>query len=449
MIGALDEGTGSTRFIVYDNDMSLIHMNKKRINTFHRDKIAEQDPCEIYRKTMLNINNAVNKFNIKSIGITNQRETTILWNNDGKPIGNAILWQDKRLSSYAKMLKNEYKDLFVRKTGLIPDPYFSAIKIRYLLSRNPLIKEKAKQGKIKFGTVDSYIMYKMLNRHVTDYSNASRTMLFNINNLYYDDEILKILDIPLEMLPEPMPSNSFFGSWHNMDINAVLGDQNASLFGHNLIIDNSIKATCGTGTFIMSLVDKSNNSKKLLKTIAWSMDSNTKYALEGSIFDSGSFYNWAIKVFHGDLKYQDKIIIVPAFSGLGAPYWEPDAKTVITGFNYNSDSSAMLSAAVQAIGLQVNDILMEIKNRRYMTCDGPGSKNQFLMQFISDIANINLITLKEHEITSFGIAAMAGMSSGLIKDIKKPEIERTYAPSGKRYISLYKKWKYALKLSMM
>ncbi|SMD30862.1 FGGY family carbohydrate kinase [Picrophilus oshimae] len=448
MIGAVDEGTGSTRFTVYDNEMNTLYSSKRRIRTFHNNRTAEQDPNEIYNKTMINIKDAIKRFHIRAIGVTNQRETSIFWNNEGMPLANAISWQDKRFSSYAKMLKKEYGDLFIKKTGLIPDPYFSAIKIKYLMSRNPLLREKAANGRIKFGTVDSYILYKMLNRHVTDYSNASRTMLFNIKNLEYDDEILKILDIPEKMLPEPMPSDSFFGSWHGIDINAVLGDQNSSLFGHNLIKDDPVKATFGTGTFIMSLTSDLNGSSRLLKTIAWSMENNIKYALEGSIFDSGSFYNWARSTFSGDPVYQNRIVMVPAFSGLGAPYWEPGARTVITGIDYNSTGSELLSAAIQGIGFQVYDILKEIKNRKYMTCDGSGSRNEFLMQFISDLSNIDVITLNEHEITSFGIAAMAGTASGIIKDINKPGIERIYTPSGRDYRYLYKKWRHAVNLSI-
>ena len=430
MILTIDEGTTNTKVAVFDDDFNLKMMEKKKIKSyFPRAGWHEQDPEEIFsetRKLMV----GMFKENVKSIGITNQRETTILWSAEsGKPIYNAIVWQCRRTSEIIENLRS-YEDLIKKKTGLNMDAYFSASKIKWLLDNIPNGYEKVKSEKLKFGTVDSYLIWKLTGGiHATDVTNASRTMLFNIKHKEWDDEILEIFKIPSEILPEVRDSNAYFGDVRirgtNVPITGVIGDQQASLFGHRCFKEGDMKITYGTGAFILANIGrKIKIDKNILTTIAWGIDDKVDYALEGSIFSAGTVVEWLknLKIWNENNlnDIESELYLVPAFSGLGAPYWDQFARGLLIGITQDVDSRHITKAALESIGYMVRDVVEIMKNYTSIgeiKVDGGMTKNEYLMQFQSDILQTGIVVPEMQEITSLGAAMMSAIGTG-IKDMK-------------------------------
>ena len=383
---SIDQGTTSSRVILFNTKGKIEFVSQYEFKQyFPKNGWVEHNPNEIWSTTLKALKNVINKANkirghIISIGITNQRETTILWNKKtGKPIYNAIVWQDRRTQEYCKKLKNKkYENDFRKKTGLFIDPYFSATKVRWILDNVKQSKKLLKSNNLLFGTVDTFLIWKLTNgkQHLTEATNASRTMLFNINNNKWDHEILKKLNIPKSILPEVKNSADDFGKTDKkiigkeIPISAVLGDQQAAAVGQTCFDKGSIKSTYGTGAFvIMNTGSKKINSKnKLLTTICYRLNNKTTYALEGSIFIAGAGVQWLrdkmklikkapeTEKIARSSNINDGIYVVPAFSGMGAPYWRPDARGLITGLTRDSDWKTLVRATVESVAYQSYDL---------------------------------------------------------------------------------------------
>lgn len=451
-IMALDAGTTSNRAILFDKGGNIVSVSQKEF-PLYTPKIGfiEQNPEELFQ-TMLWVmedvikKSGIDKSEIDSIGITNQRETTILWDKEtGLPIYNAIVWQCRRTADYCEILKKENKEtLITEKTGLKIDPYFSGTKIRWILKEVPGAYEKAKMGKILFGTVDTWLLYRLTGgkSHKTDYSNASRTMLFNIHTLSFDKELLSLLDIPESILPEVCPSSCEFGKTDSkvygaeIPILSMIGDQQAALFGQTCFEKGEVKNTYGTGGFLlMNTGDTIVSSKNgLLSTIAWGIGSEVTYALEGSVFVCGAVIQWL----RDDLKLisdaceTEKIsqsvpdtcgcYVVPSFTGLGAPYWDPYARGIITGLTRGVKREHIVRAAVESMALQTHEILCAMESDLgtsfpKITVDGGAARNKFLLKFQADISNRIVEKPSCVESTALGAAFLAGLCSGFYKDM--------------------------------
>ena len=383
---SIDQGTTSSRVILFDTKGNIVFVSQYEFKQyFPKNGWVEHNPNEIWSTTLKALKQVINKAkklkgHILTIGITNQRETTILWNKKtGKPIYNAIVWQDRRTQDYCKLLKKKnYENLFRNKTGLFIDPYFSATKIKWILDNVKISKKLLSSNDLLFGTVDTFLIWKLTKgkQHLTEASNASRTMLYNINNNKWDKEILKKLNIPQKILPEVKNSADNFGKTDKkitgveISISAVLGDQQAAAFGQTCFEKGSIKSTYGTGAFvIMNTGPKKINSKnKLLTTICYRLNNKNTYALEGSIFIAGAGVQWLrdkVKLIKKapetekiskSSKINDGVFVVTAFSGMGAPYWRPDARGVITGLTRDSDWKSIVRATVESVGYQSFDL---------------------------------------------------------------------------------------------
>lgn len=445
-IMAIDSGTTSNRCIIFNKKGEVVSASQKEFNQyFPQPGWVEQDADEIWSTQIGVCVEAINKANIKaeeisSIGITNQRETTIIWDKKtGLPIYNAIVWQCRRTSNFCDYLKNEgYTDIIKSKTGLLLDAYFSATKIKWILDNVDGAREKAKRGELLFGTVDTWLIYRLTGGkvHATDYTNASRTMLYNINELKWDEEILKLLDIPKSILPEVRDSSGFFGKTKSkffgreIDITGVAGDQQSALFGQMCINPGDAKNTYGTGAFLlMNTGDKPIKSKKgLLSTIAWGIDGKITYALEGSIFVAGSAIQWLrdeLKILDSSedseymatkVKDTNDCYVIPAFTGLGAPYWDQYARGTIVGLTRGVNKYHIIRATLESIALLSADVLHVMeeecgKKLNKLKVDGGASANNFLMQFQSDITNAEVIRPKLLESTARGAAFLSGLAS--------------------------------------
>ena len=419
---------------------------------FPRDGWVEHNPNEIWSTTLKALKQVIKKAksfkgHILAIGITNQRETTILWNKKtGKPIYNAIVWQDRRTQEYCKSLKSKnFENTFRKKTGLFIDPYFSATKIRWILDNVKVSKKLLKSDSLLFGTVDTFLIWKLTKgkQHLTEATNASRTMLFNINNNQWDKEILQKLKIPKNILPDVKNSADNFGNTDKkvigmeIPISAVLGDQQAAAVGQACFEKGSIKSTYGTGAFIiMNTGSKKINSKnKLLTTICYRLNNKTTYALEGSIFIAGAGLQWLrdkIKLINNayetekiakSTKSNNKVYIVPAFSGLGAPYWRPDARGLITGLTRDSDWKTLVRATVESVAYQSYDLFYSMKkdglNPKIIKIDGGMVANNWFSQFLADVINLKVIRPKVLETTALGAALFAGYQVGEFKSLNQ------------------------------
>ena len=419
---------------------------------FPRDGWVEHNPNEIWSTTLKALKQVIKKAksfkgHILAIGITNQRETTILWNKKtGKPIYNAIVWQDRRTQAYCKSLKSKnLENTFRKKTGLFIDPYFSATKIRWILDNVKVSKKLLKSDNLLFGTVDTFLIWKLTKgkQHLTEATNASRTMLFNINNNQWDKEILQKLKIPKNILPDVKNSADNFGKTDKkvtgmeIPISAVLGDQQAAAVGQACFEKGSIKSTYGTGAFIiMNTGSKKINSKnKLLTTICYRLNNKTTYALEGSIFIAGAGLQWLrdkIKLINNayetekiakSTKSNNKVYIVPAFSGLGAPYWRPDARGLITGLTRDSDWKTLVRATVESVAYQSYDLFYSMKkdglNPKIIKIDGGMVANNWFSQFLADVINLKVIRPKVLETTALGAALFAGYQVGEFKSLNQ------------------------------
>lgn len=450
-IMALDQGTSSSRCIIYDRAGRQISSAQKEFTQiFPKEGWVEHDPEEIWSSQVSVCYEALIKaaatwHNIEAIGITNQRETTIVWDrNTGEPVYNAIVWQCRRTADYCRSLEEEgLADKIKEKTGLLIDPYFSATKIRWILENVEGAREKAERGELLFGTVETWLIWKMTKGrvHATDYSNASRTMMFNIHELKWDEELLGIYGIPASMLPEVRPSSGFFGETESdlfagsIPVSGAAGDQQAALFGQMCFDEGMAKSTYGTGCFLlMNTGEKPVTSKNgLLTTVAWGLDGKVSYALEGSVFVCGAVIQWlrdelgiisSAAESEGLAKAVSDsggVYLVPAFAGLGAPYWDPGARGILTGLTRGSSRNHIVRAALESMAYQCYDLLkaMESDLGRSLTglrVDGGACANGFLMQFQADILNTAVYRPEIIETTSLGAAYLAGLATGYWKN---------------------------------
>lgn len=454
---AFDAGTTSSRTIIFDEFGNIISSAQKNFaQYFPKPGYVEHDPNEIWSTQIGTAVEAMSKVgispsDIKAIGITNQRETTVIWDKKtGEPIYNAIVWQCRRTSEFCDSLKDRgYEEFFRKKTGLVIDAYFSATKIKWILDNVEGVREKAENGQLYFGTIDTWLIYKLSGNklHVTDYSNASRTMLFNINTLTWDDEILTLLDIPKSLLPQVKSSCQVYGLSDdkflggNIPIAAAIGDQQSALFGQLCFEEAEAKNTYGTGAFLlMNTGQKPIFSKNgLVTTIAWAIEEKVYYALEGSIFVAGSAIQWLRDEMHLIESSQDSeymaskvndtldCFVVPAFTGLGAPYWDQYARGTIVGITRGTNKYHIIRATLESIAFLSYDVLNAMEEDckfklKKLKVDGGASNNNFLMQFQSDIIGVDVERPSIVETTAKGAAFLAGLSVKIYKnmeDLKK------------------------------
>jgi glycerol kinase len=461
-IMSFDQGTTSSRCIIFNKKGKIVSTAQKEITQIYpKSGWVEHDPMEIWSTQIGVASEAMAKINadpshIQAIGITNQRETAILWDKrTGKPIHNAIVWQCRRTAPQCDKLKASGLDTVIReKTGLVLDAYFSATKIQWLLDNVPNARRLAEQGNILFGTVDTWLIWNLTKGkvHATDYTNASRTMLFNIYTLKWDEELLKIFDIPESIFPEVKPSSYIYGSVDSnmfgtsIPIAGNAGDQHAALFGQTCFYPGTAKNTYGTGCFLlMNTGSKAVKSKTgLLTTIAWGIDGKVEYALEGSIFMAGASIQWLrdelrmIKHASDSEKYalsvsdSNGVYVVPAFVGLGAPYWDSYARGTIVGLSRGSSKEHIIRATLESIAYQTYDIIKAMEEDsgiklEALKVDGGASANDFLMQFQSDILKVQVARPEVFETTALGAAYLAGLATGYWSS--KDELRENWATS--------------------
>lgn len=447
---ALDQGTTSSRAIVFDHQGQIRSVAQKEFTQiFPQPGWVEHDPNEIWSSQAgvaaeVTAKMGINGTNIKAIGITNQRETTIVWDrNTGEPVYNAIVWQDRRTAGFCDQLKNDGRaGLVQEKTGLVIDAYFSGSKIRWILDNVAGARAKAEAGELAFGTVDSWLVWKFTRGkvHATDVTNASRTMLFNIRTLEWDNELLKIFDIPKSMLPEVKQSSEIYGETattifaSKIPIAGIAGDQHAALFGQMCIDNGMVKNTYGTGCFMLMNIGNEFIASKnnLLTTIAWQINGEIQYAFEGSIFIGGAVVQWlrdglgviktSAEVEKLALTVPDtgEVYFVPAFAGLGAPYWDPEARGTIVGLTRGTTAGHIARAALQSIAYQTMDVLKAMEADAGMPIselrvDGGATANDLLMQFQANLLNCKVIRPNVVETTALGAAYLAGLATGYWK----------------------------------
>ena len=462
---ALDEGTTSLRTIIFDKQGNEISVGRRKFEQiFPHEGWVEHNANEIWEMQLESAREALKNANltaadIAAIGITNQRETTIVWDKKtGEPVYNAIVWQCRRTADYAEKLK-PHEEIIREKTGLLADPYFSGTKLAWILENVPGARERAENGELLFGTIETWLIWKLTGGkvHVSDYSNACRTMLFNINNLQWDEKLCELLNIPMCMLPTAVECSMHYGDTlpelfgSPIPITGSAGDQQAALFGETCFNEGDVKSTYGTGNFLLLNTGEKpvKSNSRLLTTIAWGMNGSVKYALEGSVFVCASAINW-----FGDIGFFDDpmqteematsvpdtagVYVVPAFTGLGAPYWEPDARGAIYGLTRGTERAHIVRAVLESIAYQNEDLLhaMELDTGRKITTlkvDGGVSNNNFVMQFQSDISDLEIIRYESVESTALGAAFFAGLAVGyydsLADIIKNRKVAKTYRPS--------------------
>ena len=464
---ALDQGTTSSRAIVFDHDGKICSVAQKEFTQyFPKPGWVEHNPNEIWSSQASVIAESIsaidiNGLDIAGIGITNQRETTIVWDVDTEePIYNAIVWQDRRTADYCDKLKAEgLIDTIREKTGLIIDAYFSGTKIKWILDNVPGARQRAEQGKLRFGNVDSWLVWRLTRGevHVTDVTNASRTMLFNINTLKWDADLLKLLDIPISMLPEVKSSSEVYGHTkttifaHEVPISGIAGDQQAALFGQMCIEPGAIKNTYGTGCFVMLNTGEKpvKSENNLLTTIAWKIGDKINYALEGSIYVGGSVVQWLrdglccikssseIEELAASVPDSGGVFFVPALTGLAAPYWDQHARGTIIGITRGTTTAHIARAALDGIAFQTYDIARAMAKDMgapltELKVDGGASRNNLLMQYQANLLGIKVVRPKITETTALGAAYLAGLAVGFWKDLdeikQQWQVERTFEP---------------------
>ena len=484
---AIDQGTTSTRAIVFSKEGKIINQASEEITQYYpKNGYVEHNATEIFSKTLAVMLEAVVSSNlnfsqIEAVGITNQRETIVIWDKETKlPVYNAIVWQSNQSKDVCEEYK-QYEYLIKDKTGLLLNPYFSATKLRWLFNNYPDIEKKAFEGKLLCGTIDSWLIYKLTGGkvHKTDCSNASRTLLFNINTCAWDDELLKLFNIPKCILPEICESNSLFGYIDqsiipfNIPITGVLGDQQAALFGQCCFNKGELKNTYGTGCFtLLNTGDSIVKSKHgLLTTVAWNIDGNISYALEGSVFIGGAAVQWLrdglrmIKKSADSEKYatavesSDGVYLVPSFTGLGTPYWDSNVKGAMFGITRATSKEIFIRATLEAIAYQCKDVIktmiedsnIELKS---LCVDGGATDNSFLMQFQADILECEITLQRIKESTALGAALIAGLGAKIYKsfdEIKNlKSIKKTFIPKMKseEVKRLYDGWLKAIRATM-
>lgn len=486
---ALDQGTTSSRAIVFDKFGKIVGSAQQEFpQIYPKNGWVEHNPLDILGSQVgvvaeALIRSHVSATDILAIGITNQRETTIIWDKiTGKPIYNAIVWQCRRTADYCQTLKaNGYEKLVYEKTGLIIDAYFSATKIKWILDNVKGAREKAARNELMFGTIDTYLMWNLSNRTIfaTDYTNASRTMIFNIHTLQWDKELLELFDIPESILPKVHPSSYNYGYaseailGHRIPICGVAGDQQASLFGQLCVNKGTAKTTYGTGCFMLvNTGDTPITSKNgLITTLAASSSTKPQYVLEGSVFVGGAVVKWLrdemrmiqkaedTEYYANRVKDTNGVYFLPAFVGLGAPYWNSDVRGIIVGLTRGTTREHIIRAALEAIDYQVYDVLKAMEQDlnykiKYLSVDGGASSNNFLMQFQADLLNININRPEVIEVTALGACYLAGLCCGYWKDIdeikKNAEIEKIFKPNMKNEVKekLIAGWKKCMQTAM-
>jgi len=465
---SLDQGTTSSRSIVFNHKGDIISVAQKEFAQIYPfPGWVEHDPEEIWSSQISTLGEALAKAGITinqiaAIGITNQRETTVVWDRtSGKPIYNAIVWQDRRTADDCDTLvKAGYANIIQEKTGLIIDAYFSATKLKWILDQVPDAREKAERGELAFGTIDSWLVWNLTGGkvHVTDVSNASRTMLYDIHSGQWDEELLTLFSIPRSVLPEVKSSSEVYGLTGNIvpgssiPIAGIAGDQQAALFGQMCIQPGMVKNTYGTGCFmLMHTGEKAFKSKNnLLTTVAWRIGNKTEYALEGSVFIAGAAVQWlrdGLNIIHtsgeietivGDMEDSDGVYVVPAFAGLGAPYWNPHARGSIFGLTRGSNRGHIAKAVLDSIAYQTYDLLKSMEadtgiDIAELRVDGGATVNNRLMQFQSDILNTKVVRPRITETTALGAAYLAGLAVGFWPDVetiqRQWQVERTFSPA--------------------
>jgi len=469
-IAAIDQGTTSSRAILFSLSGKNIYSSQKEFKQyFPKDGWVEHNPNEIWNTTKKVLIDVINKSKklkgkILTIGIANQRETTILWNKKtGKPVYNAIVWQDRRTAEFCKKFKTNKKEKFInRRTGLLIDPYFSATKIKWILDNVVTAKRLSRNNNLLFGTIDTFLLWKLTKGkiHATDATNASRTMLFNISRNKWDKDILKILNIPKNILPTVKDSSDDFGATDKSItgtsylINGVVGDQQAATIGQSCFEKGSVKSTYGTGAFVlMNTGNKKIYSKnKLLTTICYRLNGKITYALEGSIFIAGAGVQWLrdkMKLINNaaetekiakSLKSNNGVYLVPAFTGLAAPYWNPNSRGIICGLTRDTSKKEIVRATLESVAYQSYDLFNAMKNDglrpNLVKVDGGMVKNNWFSQFLSDIIDLEVIRPKVNETTALGAAFMAGLKIGVYKSLK--DVSKNWKVDKKFYSKMNK-----------
>lgn len=465
---ALDQGTTSSRAIIFDKEGSIVAIAQKEFKQYYpQSGWVEHDAQEIWSSQLSVATEAVAKASLKAsaiaaIGITNQRETAIVWERaSGRPICPAIVWQDRRTAAYCDRLKdNGHSDTIRQKTGLLIDAYFSASKINWILNNVPGAREKAEKGELAFGTVDSWLVWNLTGgqKHLTDVSNASRTMLYNIHTLEWDDELLALFEVPKSMLPEVRSSSEVYGETAanilaaKIPIAGIAGDQQAALFGQLCTKPGMVKNTYGTGCFmLMNIGDKPVlSSNNLVTTVAWKIGDKVSYALEGSIFIGGAIVQWLrdglgiirnsadVEALASTVPNTDGVYLVPAFAGLGAPHWDPYARGTIVGLTRGSKAAHIARAALEGIAFQTVDILRAMEadaqaKIKELRVDGGATANNLLLQFQADILQASVVRPEITETTAIGAAYLAGLAVGMwahTDDIHSQwQVDRTFMPN--------------------
>jgi glycerol kinase len=468
---ALDQGTSSSRAIIFDHDGMIRGSAQKEFRQiFPQPGWVEQDGLEIWSSQILVAAEAISRAGLTSadiaaIGITNQRETTLVWDRrTGQPVRNAIVWQDRRTAGACDILKSQgVEELIREKTGLVLDPYFSGTKLAWILDNVPGTRKRAEDGELLFGTIDSWLLWNLTGgqRHLTDASNASRTLMFNIHSRKWDEELLDILHIPAAMLPEVLSSSTMFGYTADglfssqIPITGVAGDQQAALFGQNCVKPGMAKNTYGTGCFMLMHTGRTPvaSRNRLLTTVAWQIDGHTDYALEGSVFTAGSAVQWLrdglgiisssaeVEQLAASVPDNGGVFLVPAFTGLGAPHWDPYARGTITGITRGTTAAHIARATLESIAFQVTDLVRAMEDDSgiplsELRVDGGATANNLLMQFQADLLGVPLFRPLVSETTALGAAYLSGLAVGFWHDVKelaahwKPE--RVFVPAMKQ-----------------
>jgi glycerol kinase len=486
-IMALDQGTTSSRAILFDKSGNIFHTAQQEFpQLFPKSGWVEHNPEEIWSSILSVIAGVLSEKNVSAeqvagIGITNQRETTVVWDkNTGAPVYNAIVWQSRQTAEICEELKEKgYNDLFREKTGLLIDAYFSGTKVKWILDNVEGAREKAEKGDLLFGTIDTWLIWKLTGGkvHVTDYTNASRTLMYNIHELKWDEELLDILGVPASMLPEVHPSSEIYGKTdavqffgQEIPIAGVAGDQQAALFGQACFEKGMVKNTYGTGCFmLMNTGEKAVKSENgLLTTIAWGVDGKVTYALEGSIFVAGSAIQWlrdGLRMFRTAAeseRYAEKVdstegvYVVPAFVGLGTPYWDSDVRGAIFGLTRGTEKEHFIRATLESLAYQTKDVLDAMEadsgiSLKTLRVDGGAVANNFLMQFQSDLLNVPVERPSVSETTALGAAYLAGLAVGFWESTegiaKHWNLDKRFNPEmgeDKRQ-NLYKGWQKAVR----
>ncbi|WP_134699265.1 glycerol kinase GlpK [Ammoniphilus sp. YIM 78166] len=487
---SIDQGTTSSRAILFNREGNIVHMSQREFTQFFpQPGWVEHDANEIWGSVLAVIASCLSESGVKAeqvaaIGITNQRETTVVWDkNTGEPVYHAIVWQSRQTSEICEELKAAgHGDLFRKKTGLLIDAYFSGTKVKWILDHVEGARSRAERGELLFGTIDTWLMWRLScgKVHVTDYSNASRTLMFNIHDLSWDDELLDILTIPRSMLPQVRPSsdvyghtdpNHFFGQ--QVPIAGAAGDQQAALFGQACFSEGMAKNTYGTGCFMLMNTGEKivESGHGLLTTIAWGLNGKVEYALEGSVFVAGSAIQWLrdglrmIKDAKDSEEYAsrvastDGVYVVPAFVGLGTPYWDSDVRGAVFGLTRGTEKEHFIRATLESLAYQAKDVLTAMEadsglSLKGLRVDGGAVKNNFLMQFQSDILGVTVERPKVNETTALGAAYLAGLAIGYWKDqeeiSKQWNRDRSFDAnmSESQRSELYQGWQKAIRATM-